>query len=229
VKEAGAAEAFAEAAMGRDVLLSVHGYRESFESAALAAARLSDGVRFTGATGLFAWPSGGGAFDYVHDRESAMWSRDALEELLLALSRSSSGGRVHVMAHSMGTLLTLETLRMLRASGGEAAIARIGAVVLASPDVDVDLFVRSVERLGPDAKKITVITSTKDRALGLSARIAGGPRAGAADRDRLGKLEALGVRIADASDYGGGLVNHDLFLSNDEVREVVRRAIERGG
>jgi esterase/lipase superfamily enzyme len=229
VREAGAAEAFAEAAMGRDVLLSVHGYRESFESAALSAARLSDGVAFRGATGLFAWPSGGGAFDYVHDRESAMWSRDALEDLFLALARSPSGGRVHVMAHSMGTLLTLETLRMLRASGGEAAMARIGAVVLASPDVDVDLFVRGVERLGPDAKKITVITSTKDRALGLSARIAGGVRAGAADRERLAKLEALGVRIADASDYGGGLVNHDLFLSNDEVREVVRRAIGRAG
>jgi esterase/lipase superfamily enzyme len=229
-REAGAAQAFAEAAMGRDVLLYVHGYRESFETAALAAARLSDGVGFSGATGVFTWPSGGGAFDYVHDRESAMWSRDALEELLAALSRSASGGRVHVMAHSMGTLLTLETLRMLRASGGEAAIARIGAVVLASPDVDIDLFTRSVERLGPDAKKITVITSTKDRALGLSARIAGGVvRAGAAGRDRLEKLEALGVRIADASDYGGGLVNHDLFLSNEEVREVVRRAIGRAG
>ncbi|HEX8166798.1 MAG TPA: alpha/beta fold hydrolase [Beijerinckiaceae bacterium] len=229
VREAGAAQAFAEAAMGRDVLLLVHGYRESFETAALAAARLSDGIGFTGATGVFSWPSGGGTFDYVHDRDSAMWSRDALEELLTALSRSSSGGRVHVMAHSMGTLLALETLRTLRASGGEAAMARIGAVVLASPDVDVDLFVRSVERLGPDAKKITVITSTKDRALGLSARIAGGVRAGAADRDRLAKLEALGVRIADASDYGAGFVNHDLFLSNDDVREVVRRAIERAG
>jgi esterase/lipase superfamily enzyme len=228
-KEAGAAEAFAEAAIGRDVLLYVHGYRESFESAALSAARLSEGVRFSGATGLFTWPSGGGTFDYVHDRESAMWSRDALEDLLTALARSPSGGRVHVMAHSMGTLLTLETLRMLRASGGEAAMARIGAVVLASPDVDIDLFVRGVERLGPDARKITVITSTKDRALGLSARIAGGVRAGAAERDRFAKLETLGVRIADASDYGGGLLNHDLFLSNDEVREVVRRAIERAG
>ena len=54
-------------------------------------------------------------------------------------------------------------------------------------------------------------------------------RAGAAERTKLEKLEALGVRIADASEYGGGLVNHDLFLSNADVRAVVRRAVERAG
>jgi esterase/lipase superfamily enzyme len=227
--EAGAAQAFTQAALGRDVLLYVHGYRESFESAAISAAELSEGIRFSGMTGLFSWPSGGATFDYVHDRESALWSRDALEELLLALAQSPSGGRIHVAAHSMGTLLTLETLRMLRASGGDAAMARIGAVVLASPDVDIDLFTRNVERLGPDARKITVISSTNDRALAVSQRLAGGVRAGAADREKLEKLERLGVRIADASDYGGGLMNHDLFLSNAEVQQVVRRAVERAG
>jgi esterase/lipase superfamily enzyme len=228
-KETGAAQAFAQAALGRDVLLYVHGYRESFETAALSAAQLADVIRFRGATGVFSWPSGG-AFDYVYDRESAMWSRDAFEDLLTALAHSPSGGRIHIMAHSMGTLLTLETLRMLRAAGGEAAMAKIGAVVLASPDIDIDLFTRAVERLGPDAKKITVISSTKDRALALSRRIAGGVvRAGAAERDKLAKLEALGVRLADASDYGAGILNHDLFLSNEEVREVVKRAVERAG
>ena len=72
-----------------------------------------------------------------------------------------------------------------------------------------------------------MISSTNDRALAMSSRIAGGiVRAGAADRDR---LEALGVRVADASEYGGGLINHDLFLSNPEVQGVVKRAISRGG
>ena len=36
------------------------------------------------------------------------------------------------------------------------------------------------------------------------------------------------MRVADASDYGGGLFNHDLFLSNREVQAVVKRAIARG-
>ena len=114
---------------------------------------------------------------------------------------------------------------MLRAEAGEAAMARIGAVILAAPDIDIDLFTGSVERLGTDVNKITVISSTNDRALELSGAIAGGiVRAGAADRER---LEALGVRVADASDYGGGLINHDLILSNPEVQGVVKRAIAR--
>ena len=223
---AGAANAFAQAAFGRDVLLYVHGYRESFESAAVSAAMLSDGIRFRGASGLFTWPSAAAAFDYSYDRESALWSRDAFEDLLKALAGTPSGGRVHIVAHSMGTLLTLETLRMLRAEAGEAAMARIGAVVLAAPDIDIDLFTNSVERMGPDVSRITVISATNDRALELSGVLAGGTRAGAADRAR---LEALGVRVADASDYGGGLINHDLFLSNKEVQGVVRRAIARAG
>jgi esterase/lipase superfamily enzyme len=116
-------------------------------------------------------------------------------------------------------------LRMLRAEAGEAAMARIGAVVLAAPDIDIDLFTSAIERMGPDVTKVTVISSTKDRALELSGAIAGGVvRAGAADRER---LEALGVRVADASDYGGGLINHDLFLSNPDVQGVVKRAIGR--
>jgi esterase/lipase superfamily enzyme len=221
------ARAFAEAALGKDVLLYVHGYRESFETAALSTAQLSDGIRFNGATALFAWPSAGTTFNYVGDRESALWSRDALEDLLLALANSPSGGRVHLVAHSMGTLLTLEALRSLRASGGEAAMSRVASVTLAAPDIDFDLFARTVERMGPDARKITVISATNDRALAVSSRLAGGVvRAGAAERER---LEPLGVRVADASEFGGGLINHDLFLSNPEVQQVVRRAVERAG
>jgi esterase/lipase superfamily enzyme len=221
----GAAQAFAQAALGRDLLLYVHGYRESFETAAASTVELSQGIRFPGATGLFTWPSAASTFSYVADRESAMWSRDAFEDLLAAMARTPSGGRIHIVAHSMGTLLTLETLRMLRGSGGESAMERIGAVVLAAPDIDIDLFARGLERLGPDARKITVISSTNDRALAVSSRLAGGIiRAGAADRER---LEALGVRVADASEFGGGIINHDLFLSNPEVQQVVKRAIER--
>jgi esterase/lipase superfamily enzyme len=69
-----------------------------------------------------------------------------------------------------------------------------------------------MEKLGPDARKITVISSTNDRALQMSSQIAGGAvRAVRAER---GRLEALGVRVADASEFAGGLINHDLFLSN---------------
>ncbi|MFL5205420.1 MAG: alpha/beta hydrolase, partial [Microvirga sp.] len=144
VDHSNAAQAFAQAAFGHNLLLYIHGYKESFETAATSTIDLSEGIKFGGATGLFTWPSAASTFSYVADRESAMWSRDALEDLLTAIAKTPSGGRIHIVAHSMGTLLTLETLRMLRASGGENAMERIGAVVLAAPDIDIDLFARGL-------------------------------------------------------------------------------------
>jgi esterase/lipase superfamily enzyme len=70
-----------------------YGAKRKKEGAAVNAAELSDDVRFSGATGLFTWPSAATTFDYGYDRESAMWSRDGLEALLLALAQSPSGGR----------------------------------------------------------------------------------------------------------------------------------------
>ena len=34
------------------------------------------------------------------------------------------------------------------------------------------------------------------------------------------------IKVIDASQFGGSGINHDLFLSNDQVREQVRRAIQ---
>jgi esterase/lipase superfamily enzyme len=222
-----AGKAFAQAANGKDMLLYVHGFNETFETAVASAAQLADGVKWSGRTALFSWPSGGRLIAYQYDRESAMWSRDGFEEALKGLASNPTIGRVHIVAHSMGTLLTLETLRQLRSEAGDEAINKIGAVVLASPDIDIDQFEQTVRKLGPVASRITVISATNDRALAVSARLAGGiARAGSAERER---LNALGVRVADASDFGGRLqiMRHDLFLSDNDVRQVIARAIER--
>jgi esterase/lipase superfamily enzyme len=209
---------------GQDVLIYVHGFKQTFETAALDAAILSDGIRFRGRTMVFSWPSKAGLFDYAYDRDSAMWSRDAFERVLHAAVASPGGGRVHVVAHSMGTMLTLESLRQFHARYGDAVADRIGAVVFASPDIDMDVFTSAIDRIGPLAGKITVIAATNDRALALSARMAGGmKRVGAAEK---AAIERLGVRVIDASREGWGIVNHDLFLSNAEVQRVIRRAVD---
>jgi esterase/lipase superfamily enzyme len=208
-----------------DVLIYVHGFRQTFEAAALDAARLSDSIRFRGETMVFSWPSKAGLLDYVYDRESALWSRDAFERVLSSLMANSTG-RLHIVAHSMGTMLTLESLRQLHGRLGDGAGERIGTVVFASPDIDLDVFSSSVARIGRLAQKITIITATNDRALALSGRFASGTtRVGAAEK---AALERLGLRVIDASQHGWGIINHDLFLSNAEVRNVIRRSVESG-
>jgi esterase/lipase superfamily enzyme len=212
---------------GPDLLIYVHGYRNTFEGATLDAARLSDGIRFRGETMVFAWPSKAGLLDYAYDRESAVWSRDAFERVIAAAMSNPSIGRIHIVAHSMGSVLVLESLRQVYGRYGDAGAERIGAVVFASPDVDVDVFASSVARIGPLAQKITVITATNDRALAIAGRVAGGvTRVGAAEKQA---LERLGLRVVDASAMGWGIINHDLFLSNGDVRRLIRRSVDNGG
>ena len=212
------------AAGSSNMLVYVHGYNQTFETAALDAARLSDGISFTGHTLVFSWPSKAKLLDYGYDRESAMWSRDALDALFDALVTSPRGERIHIVAHSIGTMLTMEALRQLYAQRPADAAERIGAIVFAAPDIDMDVFSSSIKRIGPLATKITVVTATNDRALAVSRWIAGGiTRVGAAEK---AQLERLGLRVIDASGQGWGLVNHDLFLSNAQIRKVIRTAIE---
>src|ERR1700750_3326801 len=139
-----------------------------------------------------------------------MCPRDGLERVLHSIVAVPGASRIHIVAHSMGTMLTLESLRDLYAQYGDNVSARIGAVVVAAPDIDMDVFSSTVTRIGPLARKITVITATNDRALALSGQIAGGmTRVGAAEK---AAIERLGVRVIDASDSGGwGIINHDLF------------------
>jgi esterase/lipase superfamily enzyme len=224
----GLQEALRDGVTGREAALFVHGYKESFETAVLGAAELFDGIGFAGQPLAFAWPSRAALFDYGYDRESALFSRDGLEEALTALLAEGGVSRLHVVAHSMGTLLTLETLRQMFARHGDAFASRLGAVVLASADIDLDLFTNSLQRLRSIVPKITVISSTSDKALEVSRRLAGGvSRAGAATREQ---LEALGVRVVDTTDFGGwAVIKHDLFLTDPDVRQVVRRAFDRAG
>jgi esterase/lipase superfamily enzyme len=216
-------ESFAAGTSRRDVLVYVHGFNQSFETAALDAARLSDGLSFRGETMLFSWPSKNSLMSYMYDRESAMWSRDALEGMLDELIIDPSVGTVHIVAHSMGTMVAVEALRQLYDRRAATITNRFGAIVLASPDIDMDSFTSSVSRLRSLSRKITVLTVANDRALGTMRDMAGGvTRVGIAEKER---LQALGVRVIDASDYDGGGLNHDLFMTNAQVRQAIRQFI----
>ena len=43
------------------------------------------------------------------------------------------------------------------------------------------------------------------------------------------RLEALGIRVIDASDYDSGGLNHDLFMTNAQVRQAIGRFIAESG
>ena len=155
----------------RDVLLYVHGYKQTFASATLDAARLSDGLNFHGDTLLFSWPSSNKLLDYISDRESALWSRDALETTLESLLANPTIGHVHIVAHSMGSMLTIEGLRQIYARHGDRAADKMGAIVFASPDLDIGGFSSSVRRMPRLAQRMTIVTAADDRALAVAGKV----------------------------------------------------------
>jgi hypothetical protein len=68
---------------------------------------------------------------------------------------------------------------------------------------------------------MTVISAQDDRALWVSAGLAGGNRVGRADA---AALEKLGLKVVDASGMGGFL-RHDTFMADTGVQKIIAQAI----
>jgi esterase/lipase superfamily enzyme len=117
----------------RRALVFTHGYNTAFDAAVIRFAQIVDDTGFDGLPVLFSWPSRGGITDYGYDKDSANYSRDAMERLLASLARTPGIDGIDIFAHSMGNWLTLETLRQLAIAGDAKTLGRIGTVVLAAP------------------------------------------------------------------------------------------------
>lgn len=212
----------------QDVLVFVHGYNTDLTSAIFRTAQFAYDINYPGVPVLFSWASSGRTLDYVYDINSALHARDALLETGAVLSKTDARG-FNIIAHSMGTLLTVEAMRqaVLASRGRSHDRFRLKSVALASPDIDIDLFKRQLEVLPTDRIPIYVFTSQDDQALSLSRWIAGG-------RDRVGNadlevLTELGVIVLDLSAVEDtDTLSHTKFANSPEVIQVLGRGIRSG-
>lgn len=207
----------------RDVLVFVHGYNTNFADAAYRFAQIVHDSGFKGVPVLFTWPSRGELLAYPYDRESAFYSRDFLELNLRAIARDLGTTRMDVLAHSMGTLLTLETLRQASIRGDGTFGGKLRDVMLAAPDVDLDLFRTQMREI---KRPVTVFVSSDDRALAFSRRFAGDKtRLGALsskDTEIIAGLEKLGARIIDLSEESSSdQLNHAKFAASPKVVQLI--------
>lgn len=209
----------------RRVLIFVHGFNNRYEDAVYRFAQIVHDSKTDAAPVIFTWPSRASIFDYSYDKESTNYSRDALEELLRAAVNSPKVGEITIMAHSMGTWLAVETLRQMAIRDGHVP-KKIQQVILASPDLDVDVFGQQLRALGKDKPKFTLFVSRDDRALTLSRRISG-------NVDRLGQinpaeepyrsmLEKQGITVLDLTALkSGDRLNHGKFAESPEVVRLI--------
>ncbi|NLR97233.1 alpha/beta fold hydrolase [Rhizobium sp. P38BS-XIX] len=193
----------------------IHGYNYTYQEALFRLVQMSADAGEFQASVLFDWPSQGALTGYVADRDAVAYARDDLVHVLHDLGHSDI--RTTMLAHSMGCLLTMETLRQLKITGDDRSLKNIERVVLAAPDVDIDLFRRDVATIGRLRKPIMVLAAKDDRALALSRQLSGSTAAGALDVSdpavqELAKNDNL--QIIDISSLKSlSSTNHDRFVS----------------
>ncbi|PWL19197.1 esterase [Falsochrobactrum shanghaiense] len=216
----------------RRVMVFVHGFNNTYEDSVYRFAQIVHDSGADVAPIIFTWPSRASIFDYNYDKESTNYSRDALETMLRRIASDPRVKDITVMAHSMGSWLTVEALRQMAIRNGRVN-PKITDVILASPDLDVDVFSKQFKAMGKDHPRFTLFTSRDDRALSLSRRISG-------NIDRLGQidpsvepyrseLEKAGITVIDLTQLkAGDRLNHNKFAASPEVVQLIGTRLVAG-
>ncbi|WP_095090737.1 alpha/beta hydrolase [Mesorhizobium sophorae] len=207
-------------AVGADIAMSggralvfVHGFNNGFDDGIYRLTQIAHDTKYPGTPVLFSWASSGKTTGYIYDKESANAARDDLEATLRMLAKTRVKS-IDIIAHSMGTWVTMEALRQLAITGDRDLGGKLGYVVLASPDIDVDVFKKQMIRYGKPDKPFAILLSGDDRALKLSSLISGDkPRVG--DYGNAADLASYGVVVVDLTKTkSGDRLNHAKFADN---------------
>jgi esterase/lipase superfamily enzyme len=214
----------------RTVFLFIHGYNTMFPEGLYRLAQVSQDAQSNGVPVYFTWASRGELSGYVYDQNSATIARDGLERILRIIAHSNAD-KVNILAHSMGNWVTVEAFRNLRMDNdGHGLGKKLGAIVLASPDIDVDVFRSQMARIGKPKKPYLIVLSRDDRALALSRFIAG-DKARLGDYKNAADLTQYGAIVVDLSDVKGeSPINHDKFAEiaaiAPQLKEVLANGVE---
>lgn len=217
-------------AENREIFIFVHGYNNNFADSLFRAAQIAHDYNVKAVTLHYAWPSAGALPLYVYDRDSTVIGRGGLAETI-EIAAQTKARRIILVGHSMGAYVVMEALRELAQTGHRDVLRRVGGVVLAAPDIDVDVFQSQVRDIGELPLPFVIVVSRRDRALGFSRRIAGGhPRVGSGSDIAL--LQEKHITVLDASDLDGG--SHSIFATSPTMIAIaghsglLRRFIEGG-
>lgn len=161
-----------------DALVFLHGYNNSFEDSAIRAAQIGFDLKVSGVTAFFSWPSKSDVSGYPDDVASIEASEEAITNFLLDFTKKSGATKVHLIAHSMGNRGLVRALNNIQHKLEKDSKVPFGQIILAAPDLDVQLF-KNLAYLYPKlSERTTLYTSPKDKAVALSKWLHDYPRVG---------------------------------------------------
>ncbi len=184
----------------REITVFVHGFNTTFGEGLYRHAQMRHDFQVPGLSVHFSWPSAANISAYGTDREAVLVARDQLEDLLALLAQGRAS-RIVVVGHSMGAFLVMEAMRQIAIRNEASILRKASMVVLIAPDIDIAVFRRQMAELVGTNVSVYVFSSSRDRALLLSARLRG-------QSERLGSMSDvtevadLPVTVIDLSDVG---------------------------
>lgn len=207
---------------GQESVVFIHGYNNTFAEGLYRFAQMAHDIDIQGPKYHFSWSSAGDARGYIYDRDSVLFARDGLEQLLNDVAKTSTDG-VFLVAHSIGSALLIETLRQMSIGGNASLNNKLRGVILISPDIDVNVFTENLKRITPRPDPMLIFVSKKDLALKFSSFLTGNnSRLGVIDN--LDRLKGNKIEIIDVSAFsdGDGVLNHSVALTSPTVLNLLK-------
>ncbi len=194
----------------KDVLIFVHGFNVSFDDALAGTAQLALNIPFNGAIVSYCWPTQGGVLNYRVDEPINQASVAPFTEFLLTMREAVPNARLHIIVHSMGNRIVMQSLSQLHQAGTSKLL---GHVVLCAPDVGAEDFLKWAPGVVEVSEHVTLYANAGDSALIVSKGLHAEQRAG----DALAPIIVAGVDTIDCSRIESGLLGHSYFSDNDDV------------
>lgn len=219
----------------KEVYLFVHGFANTFEDGVTTIAQLWHFFGREGVPVAYTWPAGSpGVLAYMYDRESSEFTVFHLKQALKLIAACPEVQKVHILCHSRGTDVVSSAVRELHlelaGTTGNVlttrAALKLGTVVLAAPDMDLDVTIQRIAtaRVGRVAERIVMYVHKNDKALTLSNWLFSGlTRLGEIRSDMFAPEEIHALRVTGAPQIiearvsSSGAFGHDYFHSNPAV------------
>ncbi len=211
----------------RRIFLFVHGFNTMFAEALYGFTQVVHDARTDSVPVLFTWASRGRLTSYLYDNNSATAARDELAHTIRLLT-DSNAEQVNILAHSMGNWVFVEAMRQIRMQGGLRHPEKIGVVLLAAPDIDIDVFRSQMHAFGKLKRPYYIVLSRNDNALALSQFIAG-DQTRVGNHARVSDLAELGAVVIDLTNvHSDDLWNHDKYAQIAAVAPQLEHVLQSG-
>ena len=204
----------------QELLIYVHGTKVDFINAVTLTAELD---HFTGrdfVTLAYAWPSHQNILDYVIgiDKQRAVNASYQLKNLLILLAQHTNARKINILCYSAGGRVTSRALHELRQDNAELDSAalkaryRLGTIVFAAADVEVDRFLQRLPDISAVSDQTLITVSDADNVLENARHVMGGA-------ERVGSMGAESIEKRFISEH---------TLNNVYIIDVSRHKDIRG-